>query len=79
MEGVPMTEKNKGIGRSSAAGALGERNPGAAEEAMIPDYVMLDFADDFFPDEAANTKLSKPYVPPELFGLAAMTKRFGRD
>jgi hypothetical protein len=68
MEGVPMTEEKKGIGRSSAAGASSEWNPAAAQEATIPDYVMLDFADDFFPDEAANTTLSKPRMPPELFG-----------
>jgi hypothetical protein len=47
---------------------LGEGNLGGVEEASIPDYVMLDFADDFFPDEAANSRLRKPHAPHELFG-----------
>jgi hypothetical protein len=38
------------------------------EEASISDYVMLDFADDFFADETANARLRKPHGPPELFG-----------
>jgi hypothetical protein len=63
-----MGEENKASGRPGSTGASGERNPGAAEEATIPDYVMLDFADDFFPDEAANSRLRKPHAPPELFG-----------
>jgi hypothetical protein len=63
-----MTEENKAIGRPGASGIREEVTSGAAEEAAIPDYVMLDFADDFFPDEAANSKLRKPHVPPELFG-----------
>lgn len=62
-----MTDENKGIGRSGSAGASGERIPGAAEEVTIPDYVMLDFADNFFSGEAANSRLRKPHVPPELF------------
>jgi hypothetical protein len=46
-----MTDENKGIGRSGSAEASGETIPGAAEEVTIPDYVILDFADDFFSDE----------------------------
>jgi hypothetical protein len=63
-----MTEENKAIGHPGSAGTQSEGNPGLAEEATIPDYVMLDFADDFFPDEAVNSRLRKPHVPPELFG-----------
>ena len=63
-----MTEENKGSGCSSPAGIPGEGNPGVVEEATIPDYVMLDFADAFLPDEAANSRLRKPHAPPKLFG-----------
>lgn len=63
-----MTEGNEGIGRPGSTGALSEGNPGGVEEALIPDYVMLDFADDFLPDEAANSRLRKPPTPPDLFG-----------
>jgi hypothetical protein len=63
-----MKEEIKAIGRPGSSGIPEEGNPGAAEEVIIPDYVMLDFADDFFPDEATNSRLRKPYAPPELFG-----------
>ena len=62
-----MKEENKAIGRPRTEG-LGDGKPTPVEEATIPDYVMLDFADDFFPDEAANSSLRKPHAPPDLFG-----------
>ena len=63
-----MTEEYKGVGSQGSTVALSEENPGAVQEASIPDYVMLDFADAFFPDEAANSRLRKPHAAPELFG-----------
>jgi hypothetical protein len=63
-----MTDENKASRHPAPGVSPGERNPGVVEEATIPDYVMLDFADDFFPDEAANSRLRKPQVSPELFG-----------
>jgi hypothetical protein len=63
-----VVEENKGSSRPGPAGIPGEGDPGVGEEATIPDYVMLDFADDFFPDEATNSRLRKPHAPPELFG-----------
>ena len=62
-----MKEENKTIGHPRTE-ILSDGMPGPVEEAPIPDYVMLDFADDFFPDEAANSSLRKPHAPPDLFG-----------
>ena len=63
-----MTEENKASSRRGSADIPGEEHSGVVEEATIPDYVMLDFADDFFPDDAANSRLRNPHAPPELFG-----------
>jgi hypothetical protein len=63
-----VTEENKAIRRPGSAGTPSEGNSAPAEEVSIPDYVMLDFADDFFLDEAANSRSRKPHAPPELFG-----------
>lgn len=63
-----MTEENKASGRPGSAGVSGEMNPDAQETATIPDYVMLDFADEFLPDEAANSGVCKLRALPELFG-----------
>ena len=60
--------ENKGIVRPGSTEDLGEGNPGAAEVMAIPDYVMLDFTDDFLPEEAANSRLRKSHMPPELSG-----------
>jgi hypothetical protein len=62
-----VKEENRAVGRPRT-GILSDGNPGPVEEATIPDYVMLDFADDFFPEEAANSSLRKPHAPPDLFG-----------
>ena len=62
-----MKEENKTTGHPRTE-IPSDRNPGPMEEAPIPDCVMLDFADDFFTDEAANSSLRKPHVPPDLFG-----------
>jgi hypothetical protein len=62
-----MKEVNEAIGPPRTE-VLSDRKPGPVEDATIPDYVMLDFADDFFPDEAANSSLRKPHASPDLFG-----------
>jgi hypothetical protein len=62
-----LAEANQGIGRRRTE-IPGDGSHGPVEEATIPDYVMLDFADDFYPDEGANSRLRKPHTPPELFG-----------
>lgn len=47
---------------------FGERNVNLGQEVILPDYVMLDFADDFFPEETSNLRLRKPHASAELFG-----------
>jgi hypothetical protein len=44
-----MAEENKIISRPGLEAIGGEGNPHPADELAIPDYVLLDFAEDFVP------------------------------
>jgi hypothetical protein len=44
-----MTEENEVIARPGLDATDSEGNPNPADELAIPDYVMLDFAEDFVP------------------------------
>jgi hypothetical protein len=44
-----MTEENETIARPGLEATGDEGNPNPADELAIPDYVMLDFAEDFVP------------------------------
>lgn len=63
-----MTEENKGVGPPDSAEALSEGILGVVKESPIPDYVMLDFADDYFLYEAADSRSRKYQTPPDVFG-----------
>jgi hypothetical protein len=57
------TRRRRGFEETSNQG-----NSSVKEDRVIADYGILDFADDFFPDEAYNARVRRPHVPPELFG-----------
>lgn len=64
-----LDNKSESIAQSAPETPGTEDNLSTSRDYIIlHDYVMLDFADDFFPDGAANSRLRKSHIPPELSG-----------